>query len=192
MLNVEKSSNAKPKLWPLVAIGIVLIVGGLVATTQFLNKEGDEGGSQVQTGLTDITSAELLSKVKSSAGKTSVVNVWATWCQPCVEEFPHLVELYKKYSDKGLQLILVSADADEDRGRVIDFLSEQGVDFQTYIKAEPDNEFVAAFGQEWSGALPATFIYNSKGELKKFWMGDASFEEFEAAFNAVNENVEKK
>jgi len=192
MLNVEKSSNSKPKFWSLAAIGAVLLLGGAFAMSQFWGTKVLEETTQAQSGLIDISSGELLNKVKSSSGKTTVVNIWATWCQPCIEEFPHLVELYRKYSDQGLQLVLVSADGEEDRGRVIDFLSEQGVDFATYIKSEPDNEFVMALGQEWTGALPATFIYNSKGELKRFWMGDASFEEFETAFKAIHEGKETK
>jgi len=192
MLNVEKSWNSKSKFWSLIALASLIVIGGGYVLTQFWEGRGFEETKLTESALADITSVDLLKLVKSSGGKTTVVNIWATWCQPCVEEFPHLIELYKKYSDKGLQLVLVSADAEEDRGRVMDFLSEQGVDFATYIKSEPDNEFVMALGQEWTGALPATFIYDAKGDLKKFWMGDASFEEFENAFNIVNENRETK
>ncbi len=184
MLNDEKADKSKPKAWPLVILlGLVLLVGGFLLLRGNLEKFSSATKPTGAVDLVDADSKMITQMVKNSEGRVSLINIWATWCQPCIEEFPYLVQLKKKYPD--LNLILVSADVEEDRQRVEEFLVEQGVDFRTYIKAEPDNEFAGALSKEWNGALPATFIYDGKGELKRFWIGDASLEEFSNAIESV-------
>jgi thiol-disulfide isomerase/thioredoxin len=179
-------NSARPPKWPLIALlFLVVIVAGALFYRGNLIREDERSEASIDLQLKEVGSKEILGLVKE-AGKVSLVNIWATWCQPCIEEFPYLVELKKKYPD--LNLVLVSADVEEDRQRVLEFLAEQGVDFITYIKAEPDNEFVSALSREWTGALPATFVYNAQGVLKDFWMGDASLEEFS---NAVERAQQK-
>lgn len=190
MLDSNNQNPTKTKIWPLIILGIlVLIVGGLLAARPFLGSSAPKGRADwSKISLESASSDKILNLAKSSGGKTTLVNVWATWCQPCIEEFPYLLQLHQKYKDDGLQLVLVSADVEEDTQRVKEFLAEQGVSFTTYIKSEPDNSFVNNLSPDWSGALPATFIYNKSGALRKFWMGDASFAEFESAFLEVRDS----
>lgn len=185
MLGVESNPMTRPPRWPLVIMAA--LVGLVVAALVYRSTVSRPDTSAVSVEgieLEDVSSAKVLDLVKQS-GRVSLVNIWATWCQPCIEEFPFLLELRRKFPD--LNLVLVSADVEEDRSRVLEFLGEQGVDFKTYIKAEADNEFVSRLSPNWTGALPATFIYNKNGELKDFWMGDASLEEFSNAVERVME-----
>lgn len=131
--------------------------------------------------LQPIDAESLQQKIKESDAEVKLVNIWATWCVPCIEEFPYLIKLRKMYSDKGLELILVSADFQDKLEGVYQFLEQMEVDFKTYIKDGDSMSFIETMHPEWSGALPATFIYDHEGDLLQFWMGDASFEEFEAA-----------
>lgn len=133
------------------------------------------------TRLEKVTSAEILKVIEASPAKITVVNLWATWCEPCKEEFPYLTQLREKFKDQGLALKLVSADTMGSLPQVHEFLAEQKVDFLTYIKNEEDNKFIGAIYPEWSGALPATIIYGPGGKILKFWMGEAPYEKFESA-----------
>ncbi len=80
---------------------------------------------------------------------------------------------------QGLKVILVSADDDEDMAAVKKFLAEEGVDFPAYIKAEKDQPFIDGLGKQWTGALPATFLYDGSGKLHDFWEGGVTFNVFE-------------
>jgi thiol-disulfide isomerase/thioredoxin len=132
--------------------------------------------------LTDMDSANFDSIVASynAQGKAVLVNIWATWCGPCVEEFPHIVELQNKYADQ-LQVVFISADFTEDRERALEFLKEQNVTWETYFKTGKDEPFINAISTEWSGALPFTKIYNKNGEITSYWENKAEYDEFEKA-----------
>lgn len=100
-------------------------------------------------------------------GKVVVANMWATWCEPCREEFPELVAFEREMRPKGVTLISLSLDmASELEQQVIPFLKKQGVTFPCYIKAAGDDDaFINAVDPGWRGALPATFIYARDGRL---------------------------
>lgn len=131
--------------------------------------------------LERVDSELLLSQIQSDPSKVKLLNVWATWCKPCVEEMPYILQTYRENKDKGMSLYLVSADVSSATERAKEMLLEFGVDFKTYQKDYSDGEFIERLSPDWTGALPATFIYNETGELIDFWMGDASLEDFRAA-----------
>lgn len=129
--------------------------------------------------LKDISGDELEEVINSyEDDKAVLVNVWATWCGPCIEEFPHIVDLQQKYEDK-LQVIFVSADFPKQRKRAIEFLKEHNVDWTTYFKTGKDQPFIEALSAEWSGALPFTKILSTNGELITSWERSAEYDEFE-------------
>ena len=131
--------------------------------------------------VSPVTAGELHDVVRDSEARVVLVNVWATWCQPCLEEFPDLLRIEREYRGRGVKLILVSGDFDTEVPNVVKFLSRQGVDFPTYIKAGSDMEFINTMNSEWSGALPATFVYDGGGHLARFWEGKASYAVLEQA-----------
>ncbi len=127
-----------------------------------------------------VTAQELLTRVRDGKAQVTVVNLWATFCQPCVEEFPDLVRLEKTYRDKGVRVFFVSVDFDSELPAVRRFLQKQGVTYPTFLKAQDDdNAFITALHPEWSGALPATFIYDARGRLRHFHEGKGDFALFE-------------
>ena len=129
--------------------------------------------------LTPLTASQVRDLVSESKGHVVWVNVWATWCQPCVEEFPILLDLQKKHQEKGLKLILLSADSSSNRKETIGFLKKQGVVFPTYIKSGSDQEFIDGLSKKWQGSLPANFLFGRNGELIDFWEGEISRKEIE-------------
>ncbi|MBX2990881.1 MAG: TlpA family protein disulfide reductase [Phycisphaeraceae bacterium] len=104
---------------------------------------------------------------EKSKGRVLVLNFWATWCKPCVEEFPEFLKLQKRHSEKGLDVVFISIDDDSRaRQKVTSFLRRLNVTDASYIKETDDDEkFINAMNPRWSGGVPATFIYNRKGEL---------------------------
>ena len=123
--------------------------------------------------------------IRDSPGVVTLINVWATWCQPCREEMPDLLKVYREFRDRGISLILISGDFPEDSLEVKHFLQHLGVNFRTYIKSGRDMPFINALSPKWSGALPATFIYNQADSLVNYWEGKASYNEFVQAINQV-------
>lgn len=129
--------------------------------------------------LRPATAAEVLAAVRQPGARAVLVNVWATWCIPCREEMPGLLRLRRDYAARGLRLILVSGDFSSEAPQAATFLGELGVDFPTYLKQGSDMEFIDAFDPKWSGALPATFIYDRSGKLQHSIFGPQTYEEFE-------------
>jgi thiol-disulfide isomerase/thioredoxin len=129
-----------------------------------------------EPSLTPVTAADVLKAVRDARGDVVLVNVWATWCDPCRREFPALLAVERKLAERGVTLILVSADFADQRTKVVQFLAQQGVGFPSYIKVEDDMAFISTLEPRWSGALPATFLFDRTGELREFWEGEASYE----------------
>ncbi len=117
----------------------------------------------------------ILAEVKKTGAAAVLVNVWATWCLPCREEFPDLLHVARELVPKGLRVILVSVDFPEAEPEARKFLTSQGVDFPTFIRAGKDEAFIDDLETGWSGAIPATFVYDANGELVRFWEGKASY-----------------
>jgi thiol-disulfide isomerase/thioredoxin len=124
--------------------------------------------------MIDTTPADLLKRVEASKAKVVIVNVWATWCDPCREELPDFLKLARDYREKGVELVLLSGDFASERASAESFLKSLGVDFETYRKDAGDAELIDALNKDWSGTLPATFIY-SGGKQVKFLEGRVTY-----------------
>lgn len=124
-----------------------------------------------------LTPADL-GKLLADSPQPVVVNVWATWCVPCVEEFPELLAWAKANSHRA-RLVLVSADFSSRLALVVRFLQERGVEFTTYLKEGPDEPFIAALSPQWGGALPATFVFAPGGRLVAFRQGKVTRDELD-------------
>ncbi len=131
--------------------------------------------------LSALDNAGVRKLVRDGGAKATLVNLWATWCLPCREEMPSLLKLRAKYSGAGFRLLLVSADGVEAADSVIPAaLRRFGIDFPTYVDADSSDEaMINGFDTGWSGALPASFLYDSTGTLVKTLVGGKSFDTFE-------------
>jgi len=130
-------------------------------------------------------SLEILLKVRN--GKALFLNVWATWCIPCREEFPDIVKLFREYKNDKIDFAAISADfPDEIESKVVPFLQDQKVDFPVYVQNfEHQEDLINRLNPEWSGALPATLLYNDRGELIKFMLGKQSYQQFKEAIDTL-------
>lgn len=127
------------------------------------------------------TPDEMRSVLESNKGSVVLVNFWATWCPPCVKEFPDLVKLNNEYKDKGLKLIFVSLDdASETESKLKPFLKKHGVDFTTYQGIFPKPEDLTdVIDKNWGGEIPVTYFYDKEGRKAASFSGSKKYEDFE-------------
>ena len=109
--------------------------------------------------------AEALKKLLVPNGKPLLINFWATWCDPCREEFPDLVKIGADYKNR-IDLITVSLDdLAEIKGDVPKFLAAMKSDSPAYLLKTPDEgAAIAAVSKDWQGGLPFTILFNANGE----------------------------
>ena len=137
----------------------------------------------------EATAKDILSTVAAQKGEKAVlVNYWATWCAPCIEEFPMIVELSKEYSEQT-KVFFVSADFLEHKDKAKEYLKRQGVEGISFIKNEKDDDFINGIHKDWSGALPFTIVYDkNSGNVVDFWEAKKPESRFlEAIKVAINE-----
>jgi thiol-disulfide isomerase/thioredoxin len=119
-----------------------------------------------------ITAEELRVLLKHDGNRPLLVNYWATWCDPCREEFPDLVRVDHDYRARGLDTIAISLDdLAELKTEVPRFLRLMKARMPVYLLNVADPEpSIKMVDSTWAGALPATFLYNPAGEIvfKKF------------------------
>lgn len=115
-------------------------------------------------------------------GRVLLVNFWATWCEPCREEFPALVRLHNTYRERGLSLVAISMDEPESVADIAKFLKSEGAQFGSYRHDFRDfGAFVDTVNPQWGGGIPASFLFDRRGKLVASWQGANSYEEFERA-----------
>jgi len=97
--------------------------------------------------------------------KFRLINVWATWCGPCVIEFPELMMIQRMYRGRAFELVTVAAQYPDDRKEVLRFLKKQQASNPNYLFGSNDRyPLMEALDKEWSGALPFTLLINPEGE----------------------------
>jgi thiol-disulfide isomerase/thioredoxin len=123
--------------------------------------------------LRKLTYAQFKEAVANPKVKYTLVDVWATTCGPCKENFPHLVSMSRAYRDKGLACLSLTLDDREDTKAVADaeaFLKSQGATFTNVLL---DEEFGAGYEQLNINAIPAVFVFGPDGkEVKRYTMDD--------------------
>jgi thiol-disulfide isomerase/thioredoxin len=112
-------------------------------------------------------------KLDKLRGKPLVVNFWATWCPPCVEEMPLLDTFYRQHASKGWQMVGLAADH---ANAVTKFLDKTPVKFPTPLAGLGGIELSRTLGNI-SGALPFTVVLNSQGAIALRHMGKLSAEQ---------------
>jgi thiol-disulfide isomerase/thioredoxin len=136
------------------------------------------------TSVKSYTYSELKPLLEKKNGKTYVVNFWATWCAPCVKELPAFEKINKEYSNKNVEVLLVSLDFPKQiKKRLIPFINKKKVRSKVVLLDDINEDvWIKAIDSSWSGALPATIIYSEKG--RAFYEQSFDYDKLETELKA--------
>ena len=130
------------------------------------------------TDLHPISFAQWDGILEKQLGNITVVDFWAGWCSPCIERFPHMVEMYHDYEDRGVRFISLNLDEqgdDESIDWANDFLERIKADFPNY---HMDENMTEAFEQLDLLGLPTVRIYAKDGTVAYRLSGDNPYQQF--------------
>jgi len=129
--------------------------------------------------LETIDEAGVRAQAKNAGGKKlRLINVWATWCGPCVIEFPDLVSLHRIYRGRDFEVVTVNADDPDKKEKALEFLKTQQASTKNYAfdKGDP-YALIEAVDPKWQGALPHTILVAPGGEV--IYRSEAAFDMLE-------------
>lgn len=119
-------------------------------------------------------------------GKPLLVTFWATWCEPCRDEYPMLNELAKQYAPKGLHVVGVNLDDDGDLILMRRFMARYKPVFPNFRKKKGgESNFVQSVLPGWNGAIPASFFYAKDGRQIGHLLGENNRDTYEVAIRMV-------
>ena len=169
-----------------VACSMVVVAGAVLAGVGWA--EDKSSGDAVK--LERLNWSQFRQRLANPKVKYTIVDAWSTTCGPCKENFPHVVEMHRKYGPKGLAVISLSLDDPSDKAAVAEaerFLKEKKAPFTNILL---DESFGEGFEKLNINAIPAVFIYGPDGkEVKRFTMDDPNnqftYDEVEKAVAAL-------
>jgi peroxiredoxin len=116
--------------------------------------------------LEKITKKGISQLVSNPSQKLRLINIWATWCGPCIIEYPELVNLQRMYGDRSFEFISVSADKPDQHQKILDFLINKNSAIQNYIFDSDDKyALIEAVDAGWNGALPFSVLVEPGGKI---------------------------
>jgi len=126
---------------------------------------------------------ELKPLLNKEEDKTYVVNFWATWCVPCIKELPYFEALNKEYANKNVEVLLVSLDfPNQYNKRLKPFIIENKLQSEVVALNDVDsNKWIPQINEDWSGAIPATLIYNNN--KRRFYEKSFTYDELKIEVN---------
>jgi thiol-disulfide isomerase/thioredoxin len=144
---------------------ILVIIGFLVLSCKQEVKEtasthSDTVAKQIDLKVYDFNGIQKYLNTQNDS--TYVVNFWATWCAPCVKELPYFESINKNYKDKKVKVLLISLDfPNKYESSLKPFILKHNLQSEVVALNDPDsNNWIPKIDEQWSGALPATLIFN--------------------------------
>jgi peroxiredoxin len=124
--------------------------------------------SPTQPVNVELASVDQLKALRAhtGTGRLLLVNFWATWCEPCLTEFPELQKMVRMYRKRTLDIVTVSMNSPDEEKFVLKFLAEHhAINRNLLFDGEDPADAVSAFGTGWSGGVPYTVLLGMNGEV---------------------------
>ena len=131
---------------------------------QVVPATADSTSAKSDAEVRTITAKQIRALVDERKGKVVVVNFWASWCPPCMREFPAIIKVYEQYRDKGVDMFAVSLNAPEDKADIEQFVKEFKPPFPIYLEEVQDETFSETVLEDWSGEMPLTLVFDTAGK----------------------------
>ena len=167
--------------------GSLLLALPAAAQRKAAHKARPTSVSQTPFTARAVSAAEMQALLKRDGSRPLLVNYWATWCDPCRDEFPDLVKIDKDYRAKGLDFIAITLDDLADiKTAVPKFLRDMNARMPNYLLNVADPEpTINLIDPRWGGALPATFLYDNNGQVVYKHFGRVNTPELRAAIDKL-------
>ena len=157
------------KCWPRTAKHQLIWVLALTLTLSFGCQTTEPLPEPIRAeDIQTVTAEELHDLIDRNAGKVVIVNFWASWCPPCLEEFPDIIEVYRDLQTDGLEVLAVSMNFEDEMEDVEEFLGNYRPPFPVYRAATVDETFLSGVVEEWFGEIPVTLVFDTSGRLVHF------------------------
>jgi peroxiredoxin len=127
-------------------------------------KEAEEWAKE-KIALDELDLDLLKTILKNDGTNYKLINVWATWCGPCVTEFPSFVEMNRMYRNREFELITISMDNLDKKNTAMTFLTRKQASMKNYILKGDKYAFIEALDKKWEGALPYTLFIAPGGKI---------------------------
>ena len=129
-------------------------------------EKAKEEWAREPVSLDTITARGLKELLQNHSDKLRLINVWATWCGPCVAEFPDLVDINRMYRRRDFEFIGISADEPAKKNKALQFLQKSAASNTNYIfNADDKYQLIDAVDPKWQGALPYTLLVEPGGKI---------------------------
>jgi thiol-disulfide isomerase/thioredoxin len=169
-----------------IPVVLCILVAGLAVPAQRKKSPAPKPEKPLPV-VSAIDTEALKGLIKQQRERPLLVNFWATFCDPCRDEFPDLVKIDKEYRPQSLEFVTVSLDdVDQIKTDVPKFLNDMNATMPAYLLDVSDPEPAINFvDKRWRGDLPATYLYNDKGEMVYWHIGRVNPAELRAAIDKV-------
>ena len=167
-------------------IAATLLAVGVPAPAQ--PPVGNAGDADGNGGLQPVTPDALETVLAGQRGKIVVLNLWATWCVPCLREIPDLLAVEEALIDAGKPVVLVPLGMDDARefARVEAFRQQHFPGFFSYLRDAADmDSMITPVDPAWNELLPTTYLLDADGRVAKRIQGKRTREQFVAEIRAV-------
>lgn len=148
-----------------------------------------------------VTPEQFQAVLDHHRGKVVMVNIWATWCKPCLDELPALDGLQETFEDR-LRVLAVSADDPKELKKIRRYAGKHASGLRSYVAVGPPSErgrkkrkerledsrkFIRAFYESWPSKFPTTLIFDAEGRLTETVIGTRTYLQFARLFEGALE-----
>ncbi len=141
-----------------------------------LKEKVDKEWTEKQVTLKDIDEAGIVELLANDSDKLRLINVWATWCGPCVQEYEEFVHMHRMFGGRDFEFVSISSDKTKRRDKALEILEQKHSALDNYIFTNEDKyALIEAIDPDWNGALPYTMLIEPGGDIAWRYQGDVDF-----------------
>jgi peroxiredoxin len=131
---------------------------------EYADKAAGEWAAEKVT-LDELEISQVNALIKNQGENYKLINVWATWCGPCVTEFPEFVNINRMYRNRQFELVSISMDNIDKKNAALNFLTRKQASMKNYIFKGDKYAFIEALDKKWEGSLPYTLLIAPGGKI---------------------------